>query len=217
MSGQVKSPFWSKNITTYEILIVIQHRKYWCLPAFPTWDGSLLSNLGSALIFGNGQLTESSQVTGSVPPGELLHTAGPPLFPSLLTATFRGDLTNPSASAFSWGATIFLNGCANYLQCSDPLCKCPQWRQNETPLSSVWLPFQGVSMENSCYTTSEWHLPQTILCLSFPPKKFCIASVPVKRSFKLQLKSSKILYTVTCYKLSNFNITRHKAKYEFLT
>lgn len=39
--------------------------------------------LGSALIFGNAQLTKSSQVSVSVPPGELLHTVGPLLLQTM--------------------------------------------------------------------------------------------------------------------------------------
>lgn len=70
-------------------------------------------------------------------------------------------------------------------------------------------------MENAYYVMQSL-TPQTILCSSFPPEKFCIASGAVKSSFKLQLKPSKILHTVTCYKVNNFNVSKHKAKYEFL-
>lgn len=38
---------------------------------------------GPALIIGKGQLTESSQVSVSVAPGELLHAAGPLLFQTM--------------------------------------------------------------------------------------------------------------------------------------
>lgn len=142
-----KITFWLKNITTYEILTSpsaphvgwiiagITWAQHWCLGTV-SWQRAARS------------VCQSPRVSCCT---LLAPCYSKPC--SLLTATFRGDLTNPSA--FSWGATIFLNGCANCLQCCDPLCKRPQCRQNETPLSSVCLPFQGPSMENSYYLTLE--------------------------------------------------------------